>query len=108
LEAGETEEEGVLTNSYLDADGFSLGASRTWEGGYFGLAYSGYDANYGTVAEKEVSIDMANRRWDFRGAFGSPFAGIKAINYRLGLGSYEHTEFEGPEVRDPIQQRRLR
>jgi len=98
LEAGETEEENVLTNSYLDADGFSLGASRTWEGGFFGLAYSGYDANYGTVAEKEVSIDMANRRWDFRGAFESPFAGIKAINYRLGLGSYEHTEFEGSEV----------
>lgn len=98
LAAGETEETDTLTNSFLDADGLSLGASRTWDNGFFGIAYSGYDSTYGTVADKEVSIDMTNRRWDFRGSLDAPLAGIKSLNFRLGLGNYEHTEFEGAEI----------
>lgn len=98
LAPGETEETDVLTNSFLDAEGFSTGVSRTWDGGFFGLAFSGYDALYGTVAEKEVTIDLTNRRWDFRGRFDAPLQGIKAINYRLAVSNYEHVELEGPEV----------
>lgn len=98
LAAGETEEQDTLANSFLDADGFSMGASRTWDHGFFGIAYSGYDSNYGTVAEKEVALDMTNRRWDFRGSLDAPVEGIKALNFRFGLGNYEHTEFEGAEI----------
>jgi iron complex outermembrane receptor protein len=95
LEPGEKEARDVLPNSDLRTEGLSGGASYVWDDGYFGLAYSGFHTNYGTVAEPDVTIDMEQRRWDFRGAFFGPFAGVKAIEYRVGLSDYEHTEFEG-------------
>ncbi len=95
LEEGEQEIRDVLPNSDLRTEGLSGGASYVWDGGYFGLAYSGFHTNYGTVAEPEVTIDMEQRRWDFRGAFFAPFAHVKSIKYSLGISDYEHTEFEG-------------
>lgn len=91
------DERGHLENSYLNTEGFSAGASYLWDGGYFGLAYSGFDADYGSPAEKEVSIDLEQRRWDFHGALFEPFRGIEEIKYRFATSDYEHTEFEGPE-----------
>lgn len=96
LPDGEKEARDVLPNSDLRTEGLSGGASYIWEGGYFGAAYSGFHSNYGTVAEREVMIDMEQRRWDFRGAFFAPFARVKEIKYSLGVSDYEHTEFEGP------------
>ena len=98
LPAGEKEARDVLPNSDLRTEGLSGGASYVWDGGYFGLAYSGFHTNYGTVAERSVTIDMEERRWDFRGAFFAPFAHVKSIKYSLGVGDYEHTEFEGAAV----------
>jgi len=98
LEPGEKEAKDVLPNSDLRTEGLSGGASYIWDRGYFGLAYSGFHTNYGTVAERQVTIDMEQRRWDFRGAFFEPFAGIKSIKYSFGLSDYEHTEFEGSAV----------
>lgn len=92
------DEYGHLENSWLNTEGFSAGASYIWDGGYFGLAYSGFDSNYGSPAEKEVSIDMQQRRWDFHGAFYEPIKGVKEIRYRLATSDYEHTEFEGSEA----------
>jgi len=95
LPEGETETRDVLPNSNLRNEGLSGGSSYVWAGGYFGLAYSGFHTNYGTVAERDVTIDLEQRRWDFRGAFNSPFAHVKAIKYNLGISDYKHTEFEG-------------
>ncbi len=95
LAAGETEAQGVLPNSNMRTEGLSGGASYIWDSGYFGIAYSGFHSNYGTVAEPNVTIDMEQRRWDFRGAFNNPFAKIKTIKYSLAVSDYEHTEFEG-------------
>lgn len=84
---------GRLKNSHLNSEGFSAGASYIWDGGYFGVAYSGYDSDYGSPAEEAVTIDMRKRQWNFQGAFFEPFAGIEEIQYRFGLSDYEHTEF---------------
>jgi iron complex outermembrane receptor protein len=91
------DEHGELENSYLNTEGFSAGTSYIWDGGYFGLAYSGFDNDYGSPAEKEVSIDLTQRRWDFHGAFYEPFKGFREIKYRFATSDYEHTEFEGAE-----------
>ncbi len=96
LEAGEKEARGVLPNSFSNSEGGAIGASYIWDGGYFGISYSGVNSNYGTVAEKDVTIDMAQRRWDARGAFTEPFAGVKSISYKFASSDYNHTEFEGP------------
>ena len=53
LPPGEKEAYGVLPNSALRTEGLSGGASYVWDGGFFGLAYSGFHTNYGTVAEPE-------------------------------------------------------
>lgn len=94
LAAGEKEERDVLENSFMTSQGFSAGSSYVWDQGYFGLAYSGFDSNYGSVAEKGVMIDMEQRRWDFQGAFHTPLSGIKEIKYRFAMSDYTHTEFE--------------
>ncbi len=98
LESGESETRGVLRNSYMRTEGLSGGASWIWEKGYAGLAYSGFDARYGSPAEEAVSIDLRQRRWDIQGAFEEPFAGLKAIKYRLAVSDYEHTELEDAEA----------
>ncbi len=98
LEAGEKEADGVLPNSDLRTEGLSGGVSYIWDKGFVGVAYSGFHTNYGTVAERQVTIDMEQRRWDVRGAFYEPLPFIKAINYKVGISDYEHTEFEGAAV----------
>lgn len=95
LADGESEIKNVLPNSDLRTEGLSGGASYGWEKGFFGLAYSGFHTNYGTVAEREVTIDLEQRRWDFRGALFEPVAGVKSVSYSLGISDYEHTEFQG-------------
>jgi iron complex outermembrane receptor protein len=98
LEDGQDEPRNVLPNSNLQIEGLSGGGSYIWEGGYFGLAYSGFNTNYGVVAEPSVTIDMEQRRWDFRGAFNAPLTGIRSVRYSLGISDYSHTEFEGSEA----------
>jgi iron complex outermembrane receptor protein len=98
LPAGEREARDILPNSGLRTEGLAGGASYVWDGGFFGMAYSGFHTNYGTVADPNVTIDMEQRRWDFRGAFFAPFALVKSVKYNLGVSDYEHTEFEGSET----------
>lgn len=97
LPPGETEERDVLANSFMRSESLSTGASYIWDRGYFGAAWSGFNSDYGSAAEKNVTIDMNQRRWDFQGAFFQPVLAIKAVKYRLALSDYEHTEFEAAE-----------
>jgi len=98
LPAGEKEPRDVLANSNLRTEGLAGGASYVWDQGFFGASYSGFHTNYGTVAEPDVTIDMEQRRFDARGAFFDPIAGVKAVRYKFGYSDYEHTEFEGAAV----------
>jgi iron complex outermembrane receptor protein len=98
LPEGEKEARDVLPNSFNRSNGGAIGASYVWDGGYLGAAYSGYNATYGTVAEKDVTIGLTQRRWDVRGALTEPFNGVKSINYKIGYTSYSHTEYEGTAV----------
>jgi iron complex outermembrane recepter protein len=98
LPDGEKEQRDVLLNSNLRTEGLSGGASYIWDKGFLGAAFSGFNSNYGTVAERDVTIDLQQRRFDVRGAFFDPLPIIKAINYKFAYSNYEHTEFEGPAV----------
>lgn len=88
----------TLPNSATESKGAGLGGSYVWDRGYLGFSYSGMDADYGTVADPEVTIGLRQRRWDMRGAVYTPQPWIKEINYKLGYSDYDHTEFEGSEV----------
>lgn len=97
------ENRGKLINSSSDGDGGALGASLTFDNGYAGISYSTMNNNYGTVAEKDVRIDMKSDRWDvaseFTG-FGNTGLGsvINRVKFRMAHTNYEHVELEGGEI----------
>ena len=88
---------GRLPNSASQSDGGAVGASTVWDDGFFGLSYSGFNSTYGAVAERDVTIDLKQRRWDARGSLLRPFNGIKAINYKFSSTDYQHLESGGDE-----------
>lgn len=92
------EPRGRLRNSSASADGGALGASLTFDRGYAGLAYSGYNSEYGTVAEEDVRIDMKSKRWDFAGEMRDIGTVITRVKVRLGYTDYEHQELEAGQV----------
>ncbi len=97
------ENRGKLVNSSADSDGGAIGASLTFDNGYLGASYSGFNSNYGTVAEEAVRIDMKSQRWDIASEFtdlGNSFIGntINRVKVRLAHTDYEHVELEDGEV----------
>ena len=47
-------------------------------------------------AEEGGSIlDLSQTRFDIEAGLENPFAGVSAMNFRLGYNDYEHVEFEG-------------
>jgi iron complex outermembrane receptor protein len=90
---------GKLFNSDIDAKNGALGASLVGARGFLGVAYSGYDTNYGVSnagpdvePEEIVRIDMRNRKWDLRSELdggGGPFSRYR---FRFGRSDYTHSE----------------
>lgn len=98
LPDGESEARNKLTNSQSESKGGTVGVSKIFKKGHFGVALTNYNSNYGTVAEPNVTIDMKQQRLDIAGAYKEPLSSIKEVKYKLGLSDYEHTEFEGSEA----------
>ncbi|NDF11963.1 MAG: TonB-dependent receptor [Proteobacteria bacterium] len=98
LDPGEEEAKNKLPNSQSNSHGGSVGVTKFFDAGHFGVALTDYNTDYGTVAEPDVTIGMDQQRIDFAGAFDdAPLPHVKAIKYKLGLSDYDHTEFEGAE-----------
>ncbi len=92
------ENKGKLVNSSADSDGGAIGASLTFDNGYLGASYSGFNSNYGTVAEEAVRIDMKSQRWDIASEFTDLGNVINRVKVRLAHTDYEHVELEDGEV----------
>ncbi len=122
----EDEEEvfGRLTGSQLEAEGGAFGVSYIGDRGFFGVAVSSYDAEYGLPGhshhhhdehgeedheergeedhdehgdELPPVLDLSQTRIDLEAELNSAFSSVEAINIRLGYNDYEHTEVEGDE-----------
>lgn len=112
---------GVLPNSAIDGNGFSLGAAAVGARGYLGLAISDLNSLYGVPGHSHgdvhheeddhedehddeheehggVRIDLEQKRSELKAALDHPFAGIEQIKLRLASASYRHTELEGDEI----------
>ena len=85
---------GRLPNSASRSDGGGAGGSMAGEQGFLGLSYSGFNTRYGAVAERDVTIDLRQRKWDSRGALLDPIPGIKSVNYKFSTTDYQHLELE--------------
>ena len=88
------ENHGKLINSSASSDGGALGASLTFDKGYVGSSYSGFNSNYGTVAEQAVRIAMKSQRWDIASAFRELNSVISRIKMRYAHTDYQHQEIE--------------
>lgn len=93
-----TGKRGEILNSQSNSEGGTVGVSKFFKKGYFGISATNYQSNYGTVAEEEVTIDMEQKRFDIAGSYKEPLKYIKEVKYKAGYSDYEHTEFEGEEV----------
>jgi len=98
LQPDGVEADRTVPNSAARSDGGALGGSITWDSGHAGLSYSGFNANYGTVAEPTVTIDMKSQRWDFAGETKMAGRAIEAVRFRLGHTDYEHREIDAGVV----------
>ena len=67
------------------------------DAGYLGVSYSGFNSLYGSPAEEEVRIDLAQRRVDVAGQLTTPFAFLRGAKVRFGTNDYQHDELEGGE-----------
>ncbi len=112
----EEESSGKLRNSATRSQGFTAGGSYVWEKGFFGISVSGNESKYGVPGhiegeehspgeeaeeeeeEADVAIDLQQLRVDLRGRVDELSNAFKTGKFKLGLATYEHTEFEGSEV----------
>jgi iron complex outermembrane receptor protein len=92
------ENHGKLINSSASSDGGALGASLTFDNGYVGSSYSGFNSNYGTVAEEAVRIDMKSQRLDIASEFRELNTVISRIKMRYAHTDYQHQEINNGET----------
>lgn len=120
-EAPPDEVEGHIPNTALTADGGAFGFSLMSEQGYVGFAYSGHNTFYGVPAgahahgdedeehdaaatgetpdhDESVRIDLRQRRLDLQGTIIQPLGILRSAKFKLGLGRYRHSEFEGAQI----------
>jgi len=99
LEEGEEEAKNKRPDSATDAQGGTVGASYIFEKGFVGMAFNAFNTNYGLPSsEREVSIELHQRRFDLRGRLDEPTDSIKKIEFKSGVVDYQHRELAGSEV----------
>ncbi len=125
-EEHEQESEGTLENSATRSQGVTLGSSYVWDRGFFGVAVSSNNSNYGVPGhaheeeeegdadedheeehheeEAGVAIDLDQLRVDLRGRVDKVHPDIQSVKFKLGASSYEHKELEGEEVGTRFEQ----
>ncbi|WP_429300923.1 TonB-dependent receptor [Paraburkholderia sp. GAS199] len=86
--------EGSIPNSDGRSHGGSAGASYTWADGYAGLSYSGFQSNYGSVAEDTVRLQMRQQRLNFASEVRNLQGPITKLKFDFGYTDYEHKEID--------------
>ncbi len=108
--------EGMLENSAVKTRSGALGGSTFGDWGFFGASVSRFMTDYGVPngthdhdhdhdhaqaltgddghEEENVTIGMRQTRYDIKGGFNSPFAGIETLRVAFARTVYDHTEFE--------------
>ncbi|HEY9103714.1 TonB-dependent receptor [Chitinimonas sp.] len=88
----------TLPNSNGRAISGAVGASWTWADGYLGLSYADYQANYGSVAEAGVRLDMHQQHLALAGEVRALAGPIQSVKFDFSNTDYEHKEIEDGEV----------
>jgi iron complex outermembrane receptor protein len=113
-------ETGTVENSWAKAEGATIGGSYVTDRGFIGIAFGGYNTEYGIPGhhhhhedeepeplkeddhehdeEEGVYADLEQRRVDLHGQLDNPFRGFSAIRLSAGWRDYQHDEVEGDEI----------
>jgi iron complex outermembrane receptor protein len=94
----ERDNRGRLMNSSAESDGGALGASMTFDNGYAGVSYSGFNNNYGVIVKPDVRIDMESDRWDFASEIKELNGPFNRVKFKLAHTDYQHQEIKGGKV----------
>lgn len=108
-----------VENTFVDAQGGTVGTSYQFNDGFFGVSYQGLYQEYGIPghshgeeehgneeehAHEEGEIhaeesgpyaDLEQERIQFAGQWRSPFSGFNRLDFRAALTDYQHQEIEG-------------
>ena len=124
-----------VAGSFSKGETGSLGLSWVGTDGYLGLAYTRQTARYGLPGHEHVdchthgdhlhchddhdhdhgghdhddahvpTVDMRSNRWDLRGAWRNPVAGIAAVRLTASQTRYGHEELDEGEVATQFRNR---
>ncbi len=93
-EDGDNGPRGRLPNSDGRVHGGGVGMSWTGDSGYAGLSYSGYDSDYGSVAEDSVRLKMRQQRLGFSGEIRDLDGFFKSVKTDFAYTDYQHKEVD--------------
>ena len=88
----------TIPNSDLDTEQGTAGASYVGQKGFAGASWTLFDTNYGNPAERDVRIDMEQRRVDVRGEYRPTSGFFTGLRARAGFTRYQHDEIEAGAV----------
>lgn len=87
---------GRQANTFVESTGGSMGASRIWESGFVGVAYSRFESLYGIPGEEAVEenarIDMVQDKVLAKGEWRPQAFGVEAARFWFGASDYAHNE----------------
>lgn len=87
-------DKGTLPNSAVSTKSGAVGSTVFGAAGNLGVAVSEYDTIYGVPVGEPISIDLRQRRADFRAELTQPFGVFKSAKFRFGLADYKHSEVD--------------
>jgi iron complex outermembrane receptor protein len=85
--------DGTQANSYINADGYSLGGSYFFGNDQLGVGAVHYDSKYG-IPSDTTYIDMKQDKEMLRGSFAGNGDTFKRVTIDAGNASYEHHEID--------------
>ncbi|ARP86527.1 TonB-dependent receptor [Bordetella genomosp. 9] len=83
-----------LPNSDGSVRGGGVGMAWTGADGYAGLSYSGYDSDYGSVAEDSVRLKMRQERFGAAGRIDNLDGAFKSLKFDFAYTDYRHREVD--------------
>ncbi|MGE3608409.1 MAG: TonB-dependent receptor [Bacteriovoracaceae bacterium] len=88
------ETKGFVPNSFNQMGTFGSGATNFFKQGYLGASFNHINNQYGSVAEKDVSINMLQNRYEIHGEYRPESSTFKKLQLKSAYTDYKHREIE--------------
>ncbi len=92
LAQGKNEAKNKLPNSGNQQDNVATGISKVFDKGFAGVSFNHFNTSYGTVAERDVLINMLQNRFEFHGEYRPESSIFSKIRLKSAQSNYLHKE----------------